>query len=68
MISYDDLLKGEQELDEYRQQVERHLGPWLSRATDKDLDRLFHYVEWCFDWGVTAPACARTWVAKETAT
>jgi hypothetical protein len=68
MISYDDHLKREQELDAYRQQVERHLGPWLSRAADQDLDRLFHHVERCFDWGVTAPACARMWIAKETAT
>jgi hypothetical protein len=52
-----------QQKDLYRRAVERQLGWWLAFAQGSDLERL-HYVERCFDWGITPPTCARTWVAK----
>ena len=57
------LLQRERELDLYRQAVERYLGSWLELRAE-DHEQFFEYVERCYDWGVNAPACARTWVAK----
>jgi len=56
----------ERELDQYRQAVERYLGGWLARMPDRDFERFFEHIERCFDWGVSAPACSRTWVVKVT--
>jgi hypothetical protein len=54
----------ERELDWYRESVERYLGHSLAFWEDEDLERFFEHVERCFDWGISAPACGRTWVAK----
>jgi hypothetical protein len=58
------MVERERELDWYRQSVERYLGVWLSLSEDEELERFFDHVERCFDWGISAPACGRTWVAK----
>ena len=54
----------ERQLDHYRQAVERYLGAWPTGVPGGDFERFFEHVERCFDWGVSAPACARTWVVK----
>ena len=51
-------------VDQYRLAVERHLGHRVARAQDEPHEELPSYVERCFDWGISAVACARTWVAK----
>jgi hypothetical protein len=57
-------LERERELDWYRTAVERYLGPWLTFTPDEELQRFFDHVERCFDWGISAPACGRTWIAR----
>jgi hypothetical protein len=52
-------------LDRYCRDVENELGDWSAFLDDRA--GLFGYVVQCFDWGITAPACARTWLAKLTA-
>ena len=60
-------LQREHELDRYRREVERELGTLVYLAKDDDYARFFRHVERCFDWGVSAAACARSWNASEEA-
>lgn len=60
-------LQREHELYRYRREVERELGTLIYLAKDDDDSRFFRHVERCFDWGVSAPACARTWGASDEA-
>jgi hypothetical protein len=50
------------ELDRYRLAVEQQLGLRVLGAQQEVYERFFEHVERCFDWGVSAAACARTWV------
>jgi hypothetical protein len=54
----------ERQLDRYRESVEQYLGKSLALASDEDFAQFFRHIERCFDWGVSAPACGRTWLAK----
>lgn len=58
------VLEREQELDCYRREVEQVLGILIHLENHDDYERFFRHVEACFDWGVTAQACARTWAAS----
>jgi hypothetical protein len=51
------------ELDRYRAAVTLELAITGARALPA-LEPFLAHVERCFDWGVTAAACARTWVAR----
>jgi hypothetical protein len=64
LTMWDRMAERERQLDDYRQAVERHLGAALAQTRDGDLERFFEHVERCFDWGVSGPACSRTWVLK----
>jgi hypothetical protein len=55
------LLEKELELDRYRREVERLLGTLIHLEKHDDYERFFHHVEACFDCGVPAGSCARTW-------
>lgn len=50
------------ELDRYRAAVTQELAITAPRALPA-LEPFLAHVERCFDWGVSAAACARTWTA-----
>jgi hypothetical protein len=66
MTTYHHMAERQRQLDHYRQAVERHLGAALAHTRDGDCEGFLAHVERCFDWGVSAPACSRTWVVKVT--
>jgi hypothetical protein len=57
------IVERERALDEYRRNVEGQLDEWFVCLEGDLVESLSHYVPQCFDWGVSAPACARTWLA-----
>jgi hypothetical protein len=54
------VLEREQEIDLYRGAVVDALGDRLGDASD---ERFLAHVARCFDYGVSAAACGRTWAA-----
>jgi hypothetical protein len=58
------LVVRERQLGEYRGAVVKQFGYLLAFADEEAVESLSLYAAKCFDWGVSPPACARTWVAK----
>jgi hypothetical protein len=58
------MVERERELEWYRRNVEHYLGGWVTARHDGELAKFSEHIERCFDWGISAPACGRTWIAK----